>query len=112
MISNCMIKNGMIKNCFIIKKSVPTNYCNRTITTIISKKFSEVPYNEQYEPHDFSVKINTDNIPDNLTKPKYISSELNNIINSKYAKHVLKDEMSKVKSKDIPKIIIYNQSPW
>ena len=111
-----MIKNCMIKNCFIIKKTVPSNYyCNRTITTI-SKKFSEVPYNEQYESHDFSVKINTDNIPDNLTKPKYISSELNNIINSKYAKHVLKDEMSKVmskvKNKDKPEITCDNQSPW
>ena len=39
----------------------------------------------------FDVSINTSNIPDNLTKPKYISSELNNIINSKYAKKVLKE---------------------
>mgnify|MGYP006161328805 FL=1 len=70
--------------------------CSHYSTTIISKKFAEIPYHEQYESRDFEpcsfdVSINTSNIPDNLTKPKYISSELNNIINSKYAKKVLKE---------------------
>ena len=38
------------------------------------------------------MNINTDNLPGNLTKPDYISSELNAIVNSKYSKTTLKRE--------------------
>ena len=82
------------------------NILFRTISTRVPKKFHEIPYSEQYETRDFYVSINTTNIPDNLTKPTYISSELSDIINSKYAKKVLKENMktSEIKTD--------RNSPW
>ena len=76
-----VIRNNLLKNTLV-----------RNISTRVPKKFHEIPYNEQYENRDFLVTINTDNLPDNLTKPGYISSELNAIVNSKYSKKTLKKE--------------------
>lgn len=76
-----VLRNNLLKNNLI-----------RNISTRVPKKFHEIPYNEQYENRDFIMTINTDNLPVNLTKPSYISSELNAIINSKYSKKTLKRE--------------------
>ena len=81
----------------------------RNISTKVPKKFSEIPYKEQYETRDFLVSINTDNLPDKLTKPTYISSELNAIINSKYSKTTLKDEFIDKSDKFISN---FKYSPW
>ena len=97
MISNQMLKMRLTPNTFIIGI---TTY--RSITTIISKKYD---YSD-FEPHAFKVSINTDNIPDNLTKPKFISSELTKIINSKYAKHELKEQVNTIGIKNS------RNSPW
>ena len=77
----CVLRNNLLKHNF-----------TRSISTRIPKKFHEIPYNEQYENRDFIMNINTDNLPGNLTKPDYISSELNAIVNSKYSKTTLKRE--------------------
>ena len=76
----------------VLRNNILKNNLVRNISTKIPKKFHEIPYNEQYENRDFIMTINTDNLPDNLTKPSYISSELNIIINSKYSKTTLKKE--------------------
>ena len=76
-----VLRNNLLKNNLI-----------RNISTKVPKKFHEIPYNEQYENRDFLITINTDNLPGNLTKPVYISSELNAIVNSKYSKKTLKSE--------------------
>ena len=81
----------------------------RSISTRVPKKFHEIPYNEQYENRDFIMTINTDNLPDNLTKPLYISSELNAIINSKYSKTTLKEEFIEKSDKFISN---FKYSPW
>lgn len=85
------------------------NILFRSISTRVPKKFHEIPYNEQYENRDFIMTINTDNLPDNLTKPPYISSELNAIINSKYSKTTLKDEFIDKSDKFISN---FKYSPW
>tara|TARA_B110000305_G_C19385594_1_gene612052 strand:+ start:355 stop:642 length:288 start_codon:yes stop_codon:yes gene_type:complete len=84
------------------------NILFRSISTRVPKKFNEIPYSEQYETRDFYITINTNNIPDNLTKPVYISSELNAIINSKYSKKTLKEEFKK-SDKFISN---FRYSPW
>lgn len=81
----------------------------RNISTKVPKKFYEIPYNEQYETRDFLISINTDNLPDKLTKPTYISSELNAIINSKYSKKTLKKEFIDKSDKFISN---FRYSPW
>ena len=85
------------------------NIIFRSISTRVPKKFHEIPYNEQYENRDFIVSINTNNLPDNLTKPSYISSELNAIINSKYSKTTLKEEFIERSDKFISN---FKYSPW
>ena len=72
------------------------------------KKFHEIPYHEQYESRDSTIIINKNNIPENLTIPKYISSELSDIINSKYSKKTLKEEFKKSDKF----ISSFNYSPW
>tara|TARA_B110000495_G_C22615584_1_gene367130 strand:- start:109 stop:363 length:255 start_codon:yes stop_codon:yes gene_type:complete len=74
------------------------NVIRRSISTKapkikVPKKFSEIPYHEQYESRDSSVIVN--NIPDNITIKKIISSEVSAIINSKYSKKTLKEEFNK-----------------
>tara|TARA_B100000287_G_scaffold306705_1_gene289816 strand:- start:227 stop:520 length:294 start_codon:yes stop_codon:yes gene_type:complete len=81
----------------------------RNISTRVPKKFYEIPYHEQYEYRDFLVSINTDNLPDKLTKPTYISSELRDIINSKYSKTTLKKEFIDNSDKFISN---FKYSPW
>lgn len=93
-----VIRNNLLKNTLV-----------RNISTRVPKKFHEIPYNEQYENRDFLVTINTHNLPGNLTKPDYISSELNAIINSKYSKTTLKKEIAD-KSDKFNSNIRY--SPW
>lgn len=85
------------------------NIIFRSISTRVPKKFEEIPYNEQYENRDFIVSINISNLPDKLTKPTYISSELNAIINSKYSKTTLKDEFIDKSDKFISN---FKYSPW
>jgi hypothetical protein len=92
----CALRNNIIRNYF------------RSLSTKVPKKFHEIPYNEQYENRDFCVTINTDNIP-KLSKPKYISSELNAIINSKYSKITLKEEFIDKSDKFISN---FKYSPW
>ena len=93
-----VLRNGLLKNTI-----------SRNISTRVPKKFHEIPYNEQYENRDFIMSINTDNLPDNLTKPTYISSELNAIINSKYSKTTLKEEFIERSDKFISN---FKYSPW
>ena len=93
-----VLRNNLLKNNLI-----------RNISTRVPKKFNEIPYNEQYENRDFIVTINTDNLPDTLTKPNYISSELNAIINSKYSKTTLKEEFIENSDKFISN---FKYSPW
>lgn len=85
------------------------NIIFRSISTRVPKKFEEIPYNEQYENRDFIVSINISNLPSKLTKPTYISSELNSIINSKYSKTTLKDEFIDKSDKFISN---FKYSPW
>lgn len=85
------------------------NILFRSISTRVPKKFHEIPYSEQYETRDFLVSINTGNLPDKLTKPTYISSELNAIINSKYSKTTLKEEFIDKSDKFISN---FKYSPW
>lgn len=98
-----VLRNNLLKNTLVINTLV------RNISTRVPKKFNEIPYNEQYENRDFIVSINTDNLPDNLTKPTYISSELNAIINSKYSKTTLKEEFIEKSDKFISN---FKYSPW
>ena len=93
-----VLRNNLLKNNLI-----------RHISTRVPKKFNEIPYNEQYENRDFIISINTDNLPDTLTKPNYISSELNAIINSKYSKTTLKEEFIENSDKFISN---FKYSPW
>ena len=90
---NSLLKNNLIRNSY----------------TRVPKKFEEIPYTEQYENRDFLISINTDNLPDKLTKPTYISSELNAIINSKYSKSTLKNEFIDKSDKFIGN---FKYSPW
>ena len=85
------------------------NILLRSISTKVPKKFYEIPYKEQYETRDFLVSVNTSNLPDKLTKPSYISSELNAIINSKYSKTTLKYEFIDKSDKFISN---FRFSPW
>lgn len=85
------------------------NIIFRSISTRVPKKFEEIPYNEQYENRDFIVSINISNLPSKLTKPTYISSELNAIINSKYSKTTLKNEFIDKSDKFISN---FKYSPW
>ena len=93
----------------VLRNNILKNTLVRNISTRVSKKFHEIPYNEQYENRDFIVSINRDNLPDNLTKPSYISSELNAIINSKYSKTTLKEEFIEKSDKFISN---FKYSPW
>ena len=72
------------------------------------KKFHEIPYHEQYESRDFIVTINENNIPNDLTINKQVSSELSDIINSKYCKKTIKEEFKK-SGKFISN---FKYSPW
>ena len=83
-----VLRNGLLKN------NLLKNNLVRNISTRVPKKFEEIPYNEQYENRDFIVTINRDNIPENLTKPKYISSELNAGIPPSHGIHFLLDKSS------------------
>ena len=93
----------------VLRNSLLNNNLVRNISTRVPKKFHEIPYNEQYENRDFTVSINTDNLPENLTKPNYISSELKAIINSKYSKTTLKKEFIERSDKFISN---FKYSPW
>ena len=93
----------------VLRNNILKNTLVRNISTKVPKKFHEIPYNEQYENRDFVVSINTDNLPDTLTKPNYISSELNAIINSKYSKTTLKKEFIDNSDKFISN---FKYSPW
>ena len=93
----------------VLRNNILKNTLVRNISTRIPKKFYEIPYNEQYENRDFLITINTDNLPGNLTKPAYISSELNAIINSKYSKTTLKKEFIDNSDKFISN---FKYSPW
>ena len=92
-----VLRNNLLKHNF-----------TRSISTRVPKKFYEIPYNEQYETRDFLVSVNIGNLPSKLTKPTYISSELSDIINSKYSKTTLKKEFADKSDKFISKFY----SPW
>ena len=93
----------------VLRNNILKNTLVRNISTRVPKKFYEIPYNEQYENRDFLVTIKRGNLPDNLTKPSYISSELNAIINSKYSKTTLKKEFIDNSDKFISN---FKYSPW
>lgn len=93
----------------VLRNNLLKNNLARGISTRVPKKFHEIPYHEQYENRDFLVTINSDNLPENLTKPNYISSELNAIINSKYSKTTFKNEFIDKSDKFISN---FKYSPW